>query len=101
MQFPINLQWWSYVLMHLSQVGQWYERKGSYIILQCLHPLQGINFIIINGVYFSFILESLNVISRSNIPFVLISISPASCFVRINNINDEIDKRDKIMLYIL
>ena len=66
--------------------------------MQCWHPLQGISFIIINGVYFSLILESLKVICLSKIPFELISISPESCFVLINNRIEEMDKSEKIAL---
>jgi hypothetical protein len=77
---------------------QWKERNGSSIILQNLHPLQGISFIIINGVYFNFILESLNVISLSKIPFLFISIVPGSCFAFTNNRKEEMHKREKTAL---
>ena len=63
-----------------------------------MQPLQGINFIIIKGVYFNFIVESLSVISLSKIPFVLISIFPGSCFVLTNNKNEDItDKMDEMV----
>ena len=69
--------------------------------MQYLHPLQGISFIIIKGEYLSFILESVNVISLSNIPFLLISIAPGSCFVLTNNMKEAIPYEGAKSMYLV